>query len=237
MLRASRIQTQTLVAMEAVRWAEHCQQAVRVWGRDPAHFLTGSLYNDLTLAEPAWNGFSARIRMASSPQTVLSPTTSMESSFVGNQRQLPQAQRNFSVEMRWGPNAQQAVLLPGSLGAPIRPVRAIRPVEFTQLTGSSTMLADAVGCYQVALFDTDNQEISGVTFHWQVLPEFVPASTAGLGSIDQSLDRRGRQVYFIHHYYAGDPSLPSVPGWCRLRAQCRYGGQVYVYDTDPILLQ
>lgn len=237
MLRASRIQTQTLVALDASRVAEQCQERVRVWGRDPAHFLSGTVYNDVTLAEPAWNGLNARIRMAAAPQSVLSPTTSLEAGFVGNQRLLPQTRRNFTVEVRWGRNAQQTLLLPGSLAAPIRPVRASRPVEFSQVSGNPALLAEDVASYRVALYDSSNQEIPGVTFQWQVLPEFVPSSTAGLGSVDQSLDRAGRQVYFIHHYYAGDPTLPSVPGWCRLRAQCRYGGQVYVYDTDPILLQ
>jgi hypothetical protein len=237
MLRASRIQTQTMVALEGARLAEQCQQQVRVWGQDPARFLTGTLYNDLNLADPAWNGYTVRIRMATTSQAVLSPNTGMESGFAGSRRLLPQTQRNFTVEVRWGTNAQQAVVLASSLGAPVRPVRAVRPVQFTQLSGSASMLAEAVSSFRVALFDNLNQEIPGVTFHWQVLPEFVPSSTAGLGSLDQSLDRSGHQVYFIHHYYAGDPALPNVSGWCRLRAQCRYGGKVYVYDTDPILLQ
>lgn len=237
MLRASRIQTQTLVALEGARLAEQCQERVRAWARDPVNFLSGTLYNDLTLSDAGGSDYTVRIRMSGGPQAVLSPNTSLESGFAGNQRQLPQTQRNFTVEARWGNRAQQAVLLAGSLGAPLRPVRATRPVQFTQLSGSATMLAEAVSSFRVGLFDSASQEIHGVTFHWQVLPEFVPSSTAGLGSLDQSLDRGGHQVYFIHHYYAGDPTLPNVPGWCRLRAQCRYGGKVYVYDTDPILLQ
>jgi hypothetical protein len=238
MLQASLAQQQTSLGLQAVRVGQHCQAAVHSWAQDSSNFVSGNLYNDVAVEVAEFEGMQARIRMAAAPQSLLSPNSSLEAIFGSSRRELAGLHRPFSVQLRWGTRWQQQLTLHDSCAAPLRSLKPAPTLQLNQVAGSPPPMAiNATAQYQAQLQDNLNQEIPGLTFRWKVLPEFVAASSAGAASLDLSLDRTGRTVWLIHHYYAGDPAVPSVAGWIRLRAECRYGGVVHVYDTDPILLQ
>jgi hypothetical protein len=235
-IQASRIQRQSLQGTGAARVMEECQASIQEWGREATNFVSGSLYNDLSLADSDYPGFRVRIQMQS-VQNVTSPNPMLELPLGSLSRTLTQAIRPYQVRVSWGVMASQTLTFAGQLSVPQRNVRNPRPIQISLLSGSSSMAINATATYQAELMDDSNQVIPGVTFGWILLPDFSGVGGAGLGSLDSSIDRTGRRCALIHHYYAGDPTMPAVPGWSRMRAYCRYFGREYVYDTDPIELQ
>jgi len=235
LISAGRNQQLTLETLQATRLAQQCQERILAWAEEPAHYASlASVYADHSLNDPAYPGMTARIQANPAESELVSPNTSLETPFLPDIRRLSGRCRALLVTVNWTSNRPRSLSLQALVPAPIQ-LLASPAVTITWVAGSSSPMAqNATATYEARLMDGSNQPIPGVFFEWELQSDYSNP-TPGKGSIEV-LSRVGNQAGICHHYYAGDPDTPFVPGFVKLRAYCRYAGRELRGTSAPIEL-
>ena len=230
--QSSSYQRQAGQLLAAVRLGQAALDGVRTWAYDPDNFAAlGSVYADYRWPVPQHPDMRVLIQAPSAAGDRHSPNLSLEAGFGNRARVLAGLVWPVRVRIEWGPHERQSHTITSLVGRPVDEVSRLT------VSGGATVLAkEEITRFQAALLTQDSTPIPAVTFDWSIVSEFA-TGTPGMGSIDLSMDRLGQSVAMIHHFYAGDPDLPHVPGTVRLRAIARYGGREYRGYSDPIILQ
>lgn len=234
LMEASRAQRLTTETQRALGFAQQSLDRIEAWAREPANFASGwSIYADSSFPEPADPAFVVRIQANPSQPVLVSPNTSLEMAYASPlQRRIASRACAVKATVSWLSVRPRAVVLWRWMGAPLSEVSGL---QVNQTAGASSPLAvNATATFDARLLDTSSQPIPGVIYYWKLEPDYNNGQP-GMASLE-TLSRQGNQAVLIHHYYAGDPDNPKVPGDIGLRAYCRYGGKEWASASLPLSL-
>lgn len=236
--QARRNQHLTLQVLQANRFGRTCLERVRAWGNTGNNFANWASYADQTFSDPEFPELKARVQAAPAYLPVISPNSSLEAPMAPNLRALGGSAEMVKITVAWAGGNPAPITFQTLVAAPLRAVATSPPLmQLTRLSGSpSPMAVNATAIYKVALLDSAGQPIDGIIYRWSIEGDYSSSpETPGMGSLEV-LDRVGDRAALIHHFYDGDPDIPTNPGDIVLRCYCRYGGRELVYASDRITL-
>lgn len=232
LIEASKAQRLTNETQKALGYAQQSLDRVQAWALSSANFATGwSTYADASFPEPQDPAFQVRIQANPGQPRLISPNTSLELSYAPWQRRVDSRACSVKATVSWSSVRTRSVVLCRWIGAPLSQVSQL---QVQQLGGATSPVAvNATATFEARLLDTSSQPIPGVVYYWKADPDYTNGQP-GMASLEST--RQGDRVTLIHHYYAGDPDTPKLPGDIGLKAYCRYGGREWSSASLPFLL-
>jgi len=189
---------------------EETLESVRAWAQQPANFLTlETTYNPQVLQR---DGMQVEIQ-AGPAVTMASPSNEMEQAFPLNQRRLMKKSfKPVQVTVVW---QRDRIVLHSLLGDPPHEPRVGNPVT-VNIAGTNPRAKDSRSLMSASLYDTSNNEIPDVFFHWSQEP------IDGRGALE-NIYRDGTGGEFVHKMMKPDGTYGYAPPVGGLPARCQIG--------------
>ena len=202
---------------------EESLESVRAWAQQPANFkILETTYNPQILNQ---DGMRIEI-LAGAALTMGSPSNDLEAAYPVTERRLMRGSfKPIQVTVLWH---RDRFVLHSLVGDPPHEVRVGNPIQLV-VSGANPRPRDSRSLMSASLYDTANNEILDVFFHWSQEP------IDGRGTLE-NIYRDGTGGEFVHKMMLPDGSFGYAPGLsqCRVGAGVLYRGRE-ITDLSPPL--
>lgn len=213
----------------AIALGEKTLAQVRSWASQPANFDSNWATWNTTLNDPDYPGLQVEVSARASGRPLASPASRLELPYAANARRLDRLVIPVKARVLWGNGPQDQLTLFTYCAAPAHPMDATAKVQLTNLP--APLDANAVAQTNAELRDRAGQPLTGLTFHWSVLP------ITGNASLRPDLQNRSGQAMSIQNLcYLPTGQQAILDGEADLTVQARYRGRIYTNNPDRIRL-
>lgn len=225
--RSLREQTKIERNERAAFFTDNVLSRLRHWARDPVHFDSDPWADFSNYSDPAFPGFSARVRTRWS--ATMTPCTAQESERPSaRQRQLNKTLKTATIEIFF--EGETLLEVSTLFNEPQRPLAADATVVVRRVSTTTGLLAaDETLRHSAQLIDDNGRQIEDVAFSWSIQP------LTGNAHISQQA-RDGSWGELTNAYPIPPSQRVYTGGECQAIASARYAGVEYRGLSEPVRL-
>jgi len=225
--RTAQLRTAHKVLDAQIAFSEDLLDEIRLWALEPDNFNSDwSIWNGRVERDPNHAGVEATVRCDGAGQTLLSPSSELETSWDASiRRGLEKAV--VRVQLTVTAPSQKDLVMVSYLEPPRQELVPDPVLSVTQTSGANPLDKDAEASFAASITDADGKPIPDLVYEWHLLPQ-----TGNATLVKSTAPRNGSLATLRNRIVLPGGMVGYAPGEVRLLVRARYRGR-YLDNGDP----